>query len=183
MTRSMDRAANLMGALSRAVIDCMQRAVFDGTDLGGEAVAALVAIGHSPGMTISQLGIVLARSHPGAVRIVDRLEAAELVERNPASDDRRSLTLTLTSRGQSERAAVLERRQTALQEILELVEPDDLPTLERVAAAILCALPDDAASALAICRYCDEQRCQPCPMEPFGLPSHANPNTKPPARG
>lgn len=178
MIKQMDRTANLVGALSLAVVDRILRAVFEDTDLGGEAVAALVAIGHSPGMTISQLGNVVARSHPGAVRIVDRLEAAELVERKPASHDRRSLTLTLTPRGLSERAAVLERRQTALLGILELVEPDHLRTLERVAATILSALPDDAAAALAICRYCDEQRCQACPMEPFGLPSHASPNTR-----
>lgn len=175
MTNSIERVANLVGALSLAVTDRIQHAVFDGTELGGEAVAALVAIGHSPGMTITQLGSVLARSQPGTVRIVDRLEAAQLAERNPASQDRRRLTLTLTPKGLYERAAILERRQTALQQILQVLDPDDLSAVERVAATILCTLPDDAASALTICRYCDEQRCRACPMEPFGSLSQANP--------
>lgn len=175
MINTIDRAANLVGALSIAVTDRIQQAVFDGTGLGGEAVAALIAIGHSPGMTVTQLGSVLARSQPGTVRIVDRLEAAQLAERNPASHDRRSLTLTLTPKGLSERAAVLERRQNALQQILRLLDPDDLSALERISATILCKLPDDAASALSICRYCDEQRCRNCPMEEFGSLTHAIP--------
>ncbi|MFG1932894.1 MarR family winged helix-turn-helix transcriptional regulator [Mycobacterium sp. NPDC048908] len=168
MTGSTGRTANLVGALSVAVTDRIKWAVFDGANLGGEAVAALVAIGHSPGMTITQLGSVLERSHPAAVRIVDRLQDAKLVKRDRASGDRRSVTLTLTSRGFAHRHAILDRRQLALQRIVDLVEPADRRTLERLAAAILGALPQDAASALAICRYCDEQRCGSCPMEPFG---------------
>ncbi|MGV9801865.1 MarR family winged helix-turn-helix transcriptional regulator [Mycobacterium sp. NPDC003449] len=171
MISSIDRSANLVGALSLSVVDRLQRAVFDGTDLGGERVAALVAIGHAPGMTMGQVGKVLARSQPGAVRIVDRLEAAGLVERTPAAGDRRQVTLTLTSKGAAERAAVLERRQNALLEIVKLIDPQDLKTFERVMTTVLSALPDDAISALTICRYCDEQRCPACPMQSFGLPA------------
>lgn len=171
MIDHIDRTANLVGALALSIVDRMQRAVFDGAALHGETVAALIAIGHSPGMTIGQLGTVLARSHPGTVRIVDRLAAARLVERRTSSSDRRSVTLFLTPEGLTDRTAVLARRQSALREIVQLVESDDLLALEQVSETILRALPDDAASALAICRYCDERRCRQCPMEPFGLPS------------
>lgn len=168
MIKQNERAVNLVGALSLAIADRIQQAVFNGTELGGEAVAALVAIGHSPGMTITQLADVLARSQPGTVRIVDRLVAAQLAERRPASHDRRSVTLTLTADGQSERAAVLKRRKTALQYILKPLDADDLNAIANIAETILRTLPEDAVSALAICRYCDERRCQTCPMDPFG---------------
>ena len=171
MTVPTNRGANVIGAFALAVVDRMERAIFDHTDLGGEAVAALVAIGHSPGMTISQLSKVLARSHPGTVRIVDRLAVAGLVDRNTGSPDRRSVTLDLTGEGVTERAAILQRRLSAIQDVLNAVAPEDFGTLQRIAATTLGTLPDDATSALSICRYCDERRCLACPMEPFGLPT------------
>jgi DNA-binding MarR family transcriptional regulator len=174
MTVPTDRVANVVGAFALAVVDRMERAIFDHTDLGGEAVAALVAIGHSPGMTISQLSKVLARSHPGTVRIVDRLAVAGLVERKPGAPDRRSVTLDLTGDGVAERAEILQRRMSAIQDFLNAVAPEDFDTLQRIAATTVGALPDDATSALAICRYCDERRCPACPMESFGLPTQAD---------
>lgn len=174
MTVPTDRGANVVGAFALAVVDRMKRAIFDHTDLGGEAVAALVAIGHSPGMTIKQLSKVLARSHPGTVRIVDRLAVASLIERIPGVLDRRSVTLSLTGKGVAERAAILQRRMSALEDVLSAVAPGDFDTLQRIAATTLATLPDDATSALATCRLCDERRCAVCPMEPFGLPTQAN---------
>ena len=45
--------------------------------------AALCVIGHEPGLSIDFLARVLGMSHPGTVRLVDRLETDGLIKRRP----------------------------------------------------------------------------------------------------
>ncbi|MGY4395966.1 MarR family transcriptional repressor of emrRAB [Sphingomonas sp. UYAg733] len=164
-----DRLSNLIGALALGIADRVRRASLDETGLGGEAAAALVVIGHAPGLSINILSGVLRLSHPGAVRVVDRLVEKGLAARTAAEHDRRSVTLTLTQSGRETRAALLERRRMVLDDLLSAVDPADRAVLERVAEAILPRLPSDAVSALNVCRLCDETRCLDCPMNIFGV--------------
>ena len=163
-----DRLINLFGALVLGAGDRLQAAAQDGIELGGEAGAAVIVIGHAAGLSIDQLARVLRLSHPGTVRLVDRLVTAGLAERGVGKRDRRMAVLTLTERGQSERAALLDRRHQALASVLQAVAPEDQSVLERVAETILETLPADAITALTICRFCNEQRCADCPMAAFG---------------
>ena len=168
MNAPSDRLINLFGALVLGVEDRIRLAMMDGMALGGEAAAALIVIGHAPSVSINQLARVLRLSHPGTVRLVDRLASAGLAERNVAPHDRRVVGLTLTDHGRNERKALLERRHEALAAILRATTPNDRAVLERVADTLLRTLPDDAATALTICRFCNEQRCADCPMDAFG---------------
>ncbi len=168
MSEPSDRLTNLFGALSLGIADRIRWAALDETALGGETAAALVVIGHSPGLSIDQLGRVLRLSHPGAVRLVDRLATAGLAVRAVAHHDRRVAVLNLTDAGQAQRVSLLERRRIALEAVLDVICPDDRAALERIADAMIRRLPVDAASALAICRFCDDQQCVGCPMEAFG---------------
>jgi DNA-binding MarR family transcriptional regulator len=47
-------------------------------------------------MTLGDLSRVLGLSHSTVSRIVDRLQAKEIVERKPSADDRRYLQISLT---------------------------------------------------------------------------------------
>ena len=163
-----DRLINLFGALAIGVADRVRWEALDETSLGGEGSAALVVIGHAPGMSIDQLRRVLGLSHPGAVRLVDRLVSAGLALREVSPDDRRAVSLGLTREGRNRRSAVLKRRSKALKAMLDVVGAEDLAALERIADAVLQSLPDDAASALTVCRYCNERQCPDCPMDVFG---------------
>lgn len=163
-----DRLINLFGALAIGVADRVRWEALDETSLGGEGSAALVVIGHAPGMSIDQLRRVLGLSHPGAVRLVDRLTSAGLALREVSPDDRRAVALGLTKEGRSRRSALLKRRRKALKAVLDVVGVEDLAVLERTVDAMLQALPDDAASALTVCRYCNERQCPDCPMDVFG---------------
>lgn len=168
MTTASDRLVNLFGAMALGVADLVRHASLDEQDPGGEATAGLVVIGHDPGMSIDQLRRVLRLSHPGAVRVVDRLSAAGLAVRTPAEHDRRAVTLNLTQRGQEYRGEILDRRNATLKAALGAVAAEDLAILERIADSVLAHLPDDAYSALTICRFCDESCCAACPMDRFG---------------
>jgi DNA-binding MarR family transcriptional regulator len=168
MSGPSDRLINLFGALALGAADRVRWAALEEMELGGETAAALVAVGHAPGMSIDQLGRVLRLSHPGAVRLVDRLVNANLAIRSLASNDRRAVALTLTEAGKACRTALLKRRRTALKIVLKAVAPEDRAALERAAEAMLRTLPEDAASALTVCRFCDERRCPACPMDEFG---------------
>lgn len=167
MLENSARLANLLGALSMGIADRIREAIADHTALGGEAAAALTVLGHSPGLSVDRLGKILRLSHPGTVRVVDRLVAAGLAERRTAALDRRALALHLTAAGETERSAMLGSRHLALDTILNRLAPEERPVLEGMLEKMLITLPSDANSAMTVCRFCDQQRCGQCPMDRF----------------
>ncbi len=167
MNDSPTRLANLLGALAVGISDRIRLAAAEKTSMGGEAAAALIVIGHMVGLSIDQLGRILKLSHPGTVRVVDRLVAAGLAERKAALSDRRVLALHLTPAGETERSAVLEGRRLAIFTVMEHVSPEDYPVLEQLVAKMLVGLPSDATSAMSVCRFCNQQACAACPMDKF----------------
>lgn len=167
MGKPSDTLINVFGALTIGVADQVRSAASDGMELGGEATAALVMIGHAPGLSIDRLGRVLRLSHPGAVRLVDRLTVAGLAERRSANHDKRVVALHLTQTGERQRGALLDRRRQVLSTMLGGIAPEDRAVLERVARTMLQGLATDAISALTICRFCNDQACADCPMNIF----------------
>lgn len=168
MSEPSDRLINLLGALAIGVWDRIRWDALDVTELGGESAAALVVIGHSPGLSIDQLRRVLRLSHPGTVRLVDRLTTGGLAVRTVTARDRRVAALNLTRKGKARRISLLARRRQALKAILKVVGANDRAALERAAGQMLRALPEDAISAMAVCRFCNHQKCKDCPMDTFG---------------
>lgn len=64
-----DRLVNLFGALAVGITDRIKKAAFDPTiPGGGETTAAIVVIGHATGLSIDELGRVLARIIRDVVR-------------------------------------------------------------------------------------------------------------------
>ena len=162
-----DRLINLVGALALGVTDRVRSTIADDLAPGGEGSAALIVLGHAPGMSIDQLCRVLRLSHPGTVRLVDRLANAGLAVRSVAQHDRRVVALNLTELGKARRKALLDRRQEAVADVLQVVPPADRAVLERAVVTMLQAMPDGAVSAMSICRLCDNARCAACPMNAF----------------
>src|SRR6266404_9572070 len=77
--------ANLLGALSLAVMDRIEQGARDIIGHAGETPAALIVIGYGP-ITNDKLRRILGLSHSGTVRLVDRLVSDRLVERRPGKD-------------------------------------------------------------------------------------------------
>jgi len=159
-----DRLINTFAALSQAVSDRVRMAIAEAFNAGGVTAAALIAIGHEPGMSIGQIRQILRLSHAGAVRVVERLGDQGLVEKSQSSSDRRVVHVALTSLGQVQRVELLGLRKAAVADLLDKVSAEDRVALERAANAILSSVFCDPQGGWGTCRLCDRARCDDCPV-------------------
>jgi MarR family transcriptional regulator, negative regulator of the multidrug operon emrRAB len=160
------RTLNLLGSLGLGLSDRMRQATKLATQHGGEAPAALVSVGIDPGISLQHLSQTLSLSHPGTVRLVDKLEKAGLLERRPGPDGR-TVALHLTNAGKKRRLELLTERNHALQPILHnLSEPEQIQ-LEYLLGKMLTALTTSALESFTLCRLCYEEVCpaDQCPVE------------------
>jgi MarR family transcriptional regulator, negative regulator of the multidrug operon emrRAB len=156
------REANLVGALALAVGDRIAEAADPA--LRGSAAEALVTLaGAGAGGTIDSLAKVAGLTHSGAVRLVDRLVRAGLVERRVGADQR-SAALFLTPPGRRAARRVLTRREAAIQSVIAPFTRTERQALARLAEKLLAELGDERRT----CRLCDVEACGrlrgACPM-------------------
>ena len=166
---TIERTSNLLGALSLAVSDRIRAVAAHGLGHGGETPAALIVIGHEPGLSNDMLRKILALSHSGAVRLIDRLQADGLVERRKGKDGR-AVALYLTEIGDALRVDILKNREVILVPIVERLSIQDKKRLTAILEKMLRNLPKTEVDTYSICRLCDEGACQSCPMEEPALP-------------
>jgi len=155
-----ERSVNLLGAWVLAMAEAMREAAERSTGMSGAGPAALVAIAAESGMSVDTLRRALGLTHPGAVRLVDRLEQRGWVERGAAPG--RAVALRPTAAGLAARDALLAARHDALFAQLERLGPDR----ERLAALIeplLLEQATDQTELRRLCRLCDRVACAPCP--------------------
>jgi MarR family transcriptional regulator, negative regulator of the multidrug operon emrRAB len=154
------RSVNLLGAWVLAMADAMREAAERSTGMSGAGPAALVAVAAEPGMSVDTLRRALGLTHPGAVRLVDRLEQRGWVERGTAAG--RAVALRPTPAGLGARDALLAARHDALATQLERLGPGR----ERLAGMIeplLLEQASDPSELRRLCRLCDRLACEPCP--------------------
>lgn len=163
----MDRTTNLLGALALAVTDRMKSVMKDTFDRSGETAAAIVVLGYAPGLSVEILRQVLDLSHPGTVRLIDRLEEDGLVERRKAADGR-AVALHLTAKGGQLRQQLMDRRLDTLETALEGLTADERLVLGDLLAKVLTNLPETEMAKHRICRLCAVRTCRDCP-----IPGHA----------
>lgn len=155
--------ANLVGALSLAVMDRIERGAREITGHGGETPAALVVIGYGPGMSNDQLRRILGRSHSGTVRLVDRLVADGLVERLPGQDGR-EVALHLTAKGAATRRALLASRISAVASLMDVLSASESAQLAKLIRDVLARQETSQLDRFTICRMCDSGLCTHCPL-------------------
>lgn len=159
------REANIVGALALALADDILQSAERNAPEVGSAAAALTLIGHEPGLSINDLRAGIGLSHPGAVRLVDRLAAAGMVSRSPATDDRRAVALTLTPAGKAACRSIATARQDALARGMAVLNPDERAAFTALAGKMLQGLVRDEDHASSVCRLCDFGRCTRCPVD------------------
>ena len=172
-----ERTANLLGALGLAVADRIHATARDILQRSGETPAAVVVIGYGQGPSNDRLRHVLGLSHPGAVRLVDRLVTDGLVRREKAQD-RRAVALHLTDKGKSVREALFAERLGAMQSVLAPLSPAERDRLATLLHRILQGLPDNDLDKRRLCRMCDDRVCTDCPV-PADFKLKAGPNSTP----
>lgn len=148
------RDANLLGALALALTDRLTA-----TSPSASAAEALVTLyDRGAGGPIDELARVCGLSHSGAVRLADRLEAAELLERRRGADQR-SAALYLTPAGRRAARRVLAEREAAMQLALGLLTGDQQLALTQIAETILGGLGAEPDAERRLCRLCDLEAC------------------------
>jgi DNA-binding MarR family transcriptional regulator len=158
------RTANLLGALSIALGDRILEAAEDERQPPTDA-AALVVVGFSEGIAIETLARILALSHSGTVRLVDRLAGQGLVARGRGTDGR-AVALSLTAEGEHRRDDILAARAAAVADVLAPLDTGERAALVRMLEKMLGRLGGDAIAADRVCRFCDERTCpqERCPV-------------------
>lgn len=168
MSDPIDRAyaANILGTLAQTIVDRQAIGMEAVAGHGGRAPAALSTLRFYPDRPLAFLAHRLRISHPGAVQLVDRLVADELVERMPGPDGRSRL-LRLTARGEEIAEAVQAQRMRVLGTALSALDDEGCRDLAATVEEMLDALTDDLLTSEFMCRLCDEYACPDdrCPVE------------------
>lgn len=155
--------ANLLGALSLAVMDRMEASAREIIGRGGETPAALVVVGYGPGMTNDKLRRILGLSHSGTVRLVDRLVSDGLVERRPGMDGR-EIALHLTAEGAATRRDLMAARISAVDSLVNVLSPSEGQQLGQLLREVLARQGASESDRFTICRLCDDSVCTNCPL-------------------
>lgn len=153
----------MLGALGLAVADRIEQTAREIINHAGETPAALVVIGYGLGPTNDRLRRILGLSHPGTVRLVDRLVADGLVERQ-AGADKRSIALYLTTKGHATRTALLKERLAVIRPLLEPLTTTQKKVLDDILHIVLKAMPQSDLDRCRLCRLCDDSVCADCPI-------------------
>ncbi len=158
-----DRTANLLGAVGLAVADRIEATARDILNHAGETPAALVVIGYGLGPSNDQLRRILGLSHPGSVRLVDRLVADNLVERR-AGHDKRAIALYLTELGATLRERLLKGRLAAIRPLLVPLTAAEQGVLADLLHKMLSSMELTDLERCTLCRLCDDRVCVNCPI-------------------
>jgi MarR family transcriptional regulator, negative regulator of the multidrug operon emrRAB len=155
---------NALGALAVEVARRVQDAGESASPHGASVPAALVALhGLTGGQSIDALRHVVGLTHSGAVRLVDRLAVAGLVERRVGADGR-AVALQLTPEGRRAARRVLARREAALESVLAPLTARDRADLARINERLLRSLTEGQQERRRVCRLCDVEACgRDCP--------------------
>jgi MarR family transcriptional regulator, negative regulator of the multidrug operon emrRAB len=154
-----ERTGNLLGALALTLADHI------GT--GSDAAALVTLRNYAEGEPLDLLRRALALSHPGVVRLADRLERRGLVERRRSDRDGRAVALQLTRAGRRAADEALAARADAIGTALGALQPDERAALTGMLERMLAAHTTDRTASLVICRLCDPDVCghpERCPV-------------------
>jgi MarR family transcriptional repressor of emrRAB len=162
------RAANVLGALSLAIVDRVHGTVADVGVEGETSAAALSALHHLlDAPTIGRLREVVGRTSPATVRMVDRLVADGYARRRPGKDGRAS-HVVLTPAGRNLARRVSAARAAVLEEALGALAPAERATFAALLGRVLEAMVEAKLKCRAgerepsgwTCRLCDPGACR-----------------------
>ena len=156
----LDRAGNLLGALSLAVADRTAEAVGEAAGQSQSAAIALSALHHFLGEpSLDRLRRVLGLTPSGAVRLVDRLQRAGYVDRRPSANDARSVSVHLTASGRRVAERVSKARAEVLESALGALSAAERAQFEELLARVIPSQIRGPGATRWMCRLCDMDAC------------------------
>lgn len=135
-----DRAARIADLLNRTQrkLRRQTKSLLEPLGVTPSQVRALATVARGGGaLRVRDLAERLGVVPRSATSIVDELEAAALVRREPDPADRRATLVTLTERGDKVLQHWAHIRQAAMAELLERLSESDQEDLERLLALLL----------------------------------------------
>jgi DNA-binding MarR family transcriptional regulator len=167
----------MLGALALALADRIATRAEAASSLHDSAASALVVIANHPGEHIDAIRRTLGLTHSGAVRLIDGLEAAGLVERRRSDRDARAIALWATPSGERTASQIIAARAELLEPMLASTSEADRKTIAALLETALAELTDSRDRARSICRFCAEGACRPlgCPVEQAALRTETRP--------
>jgi MarR family transcriptional regulator, negative regulator of the multidrug operon emrRAB len=143
------------------------------------ACAALSLVRWMPSVAMPDLSRYLELSQAATVRVVQRLEAAELLRTQRDRGDRR-LRLYPTDAGRAALEQIDQLRAHVLDEVVAGLQPAQRANLLPLLRAIAAQLPDSQAQAMHVCRLCQWQACGKgqCPVWNAVSPDAASTNER-----
>jgi DNA-binding MarR family transcriptional regulator len=160
---SLDRPANVFGALALVVADQIADATTAAASRADSAPAALAALLHfldRPNVDV--LRQVLGLSSSGTVRLLDRLTESGYVERVPGAD-RRSTAIELTEAGRAAAEEVCRARAGVLDRATAMLTPAERAEFDRLIGKMLVGMMRGPGAVRWICRLCDTGICRGSP--------------------
>jgi DNA-binding MarR family transcriptional regulator len=160
---SLDRPANVFGALALVVADQIADATAEAAGRTDSAPAALAALLHFLDRpTVDLLRQVLGLTSSGTVRLLDRLAEAGYVEREQGAD-RRSAAILLTDAGRAAAEQVCRARADVLDRVTAVLSPAERAELDRLIGKMLIGMMRGPGAVRWICRLCDTGICRGSP--------------------
>lgn len=160
---TLDRPANLLGALALAVSDQMADATAAAAGRTDSAPAALAALLHFLDRpSVDRLRQVLGLTSSGTVRLLDRLAESGYVQREEGAD-RRSAAVVLTERGAAAAREVCRARTDVLEHALAALSPAERATFDKLAGKMLVGMMREPGAVRWTCRLCDTGICRGAP--------------------
>jgi DNA-binding MarR family transcriptional regulator len=154
-----DHAGNVFGAVALGVVDRITEAVEHSVEQSASAATALSALYffiERP--SIDTLRRVLGLTSSGAVRLVDRLESAGLVERREG-DDGRTTFVALTAAGLRTARRVADARARVLADALAPLAASERRTLDALLGKVAVGMMREPGAVRWTCRLCDTETC------------------------
>jgi len=160
------RLENLLGALALSINDVMAEAISQQTTGYGSDSFALVLLSQTKTLRCDELAKQLGLAPSSVVRLVDRLEQAQWVQRS-SGEDKRTVMLSLTMEGEQQAKQILAARRMPLEKLVAQLCAKEQHSLCLLTEKLLTALTPDALRAARNCRLCDETACEleHCPVE------------------
>lgn len=158
-----DYTANLLGVVGLAVSARIEESASNILKHAGETPAAVIVIGYGLGPSNEQLRSILGLSHPGCVRLVNRLVADGVVERRNGRD-KRTISLHLTEQGKRLREELLQGRLESLRLLLTPLTEGDQKRLAALLHKLLASMETTDLQRRNLCRLCDDRACINCPI-------------------
>src|SRR5260221_9897702 len=122
----------MLGALALALADRIATRAEAASSLHDSAASALVVIANHPGEHIDAIRRTLGLTHSGAVRLIDGLEAAELVQRPRSDRHARAIALCATASADRRPPQIIAARAQLLEHVVASTSEADRNTISHL---------------------------------------------------